>query len=328
MQLKKVIYDFLPLPFIMSFCITYLIYFFHCFFTGFCVKTHKRNNGEKLFINICHCEAIPSPSDITEQNLIDLIEGGNPSGYKIPMSIGNPRPTKDKSGNDSSVIDVAIATQFFKKIENNPTSLFREFLLTIVFEGIEVKYGIAVDINSWSIMKNRKFVDTLAAHNIQNRDVKEAINYPGNASAENLKLLTEIENIERPQKKKLIEELNEIPAVEVKSVDDTKGKDKPYIPNPIKMAISQANTKKPDSRLFVYPPDKPAKILIAEFYLPLVDTAKEINLDVGEDRIIVEARKKGYMFDGFVDYLIDQDNVKVHFNTFNHKLRVKMSLKG
>lgn len=47
----------------------------------------------------------------------------------------------------------------------------------------------------------------------------------------------------------------------------------------------------------------------------LQTSAKEITLDVGEDRILLEARKKGYLLDAFVDYQLDSNRVNAKFNT-------------
>lgn len=47
----------------------------------------------------------------------------------------------------------------------------------------------------------------------------------------------------------------------------------------------------------------------------LQTSVKEITLDIGEDRILLEARKKGYLLDAFVDYQIDGGRVSAQFNT-------------
>lgn len=49
------------------------------------------------------------------------------------------------------------------------------------------------------------------------------------------------------------------------------------------------------------------------FFIQL--SASEITLSCGEDRLLFEARKRGYLFDGFVDYTIDQEGVKAEFNS-------------
>ena len=41
----------------------------------------------------------------------------------------------------------------------------------------------------------------------------------------------------------------------------------------------------------------------------------EILLEVGEDRLLVEARKHGYMFDGFLSHKISQKSSVAEFDT-------------
>lgn len=55
----------------------------------------------------------------------------------------------------------------------------------------------------------------------------------------------------------------------------------------------------------------------------LQTSAKEITLDIGEDRILLEARKKGYLLDAFVDYQIDGSRISAQFNT---KTKVRFCL--
>lgn len=63
-------------------------------FIGICVKT-KRNDGEKVFINVCIADKIPPPEDISVDRLVKLIEE-EVTTYTIPMSIGAERMETDK----------------------------------------------------------------------------------------------------------------------------------------------------------------------------------------------------------------------------------------
>lgn len=198
-----------------------------------------------------------------------ILNDGTPSSFKIPMSITQPRFMKDHLDKQCQVCDIAVNSTFFKKIESG--GLMRDFLITIVLEGIDSKYNIALDETDWRVLKNKKFVDKLTAHNIQNRDVKtvlESYKYPTESD------LSKIKELETPQlgidkpKKKLIEEID---PVTIKTMKDVKnklsGKDE-YVPDPTKVAISQAASKKPDCRLFREPASGRVKTLIGEFYLP------------------------------------------------------------
>lgn len=54
-------------------------------------------------------------------------------------------------------------------------------------------------------------------------------------------------------------------------------------------------------------------------------SASEIVLDVGPDRIVVEARKKNYLIEGFLtNYEINPDHVKSDFDTGRNVLTVNL----
>ncbi|XP_065072707.1 PIH1 domain-containing protein 1 [Ochlerotatus camptorhynchus] len=292
---------------------------------GFCLKAFRKDTREKFFINICQTDGIPAPDDITDDQLMAILNDGTPSSFKIPMSITQPRIMKDNSDRQCQVSDIAVNSTFFKKIESG--GLMRDFLITIVLEGIDSKYNIALEETDWIVLKNKKFVDKLTAHNIQNRDVKtvlESYKNPTNADKskiQELEIPSQLgDNTTRP-KKKLIEEIDPVTIKTMKDVrNKMSGKDE-HVPNPTKIAISP---RKPDCRLFREPAAGKAKMLIGEFYLPECTSAKEFTLDVGEDRILLEARKKGYLLDAFVDYQIDSTRVIAQFNTDTKMLNVIM----
>lgn len=184
---------------------------------------------------------------------MDLLISEKPSAFKIPMSISEPRQVTDKSGKEVTACDIAVNPSFIKKVEK--ISLFRQFLTTIVFEAMENKYNIPIKEDTWSILKNRKIMGSLVSHRIQNRDVQKVKEYYKEPEVIGSKkcLIEEVDSdfIENKKESIVIEEV---------------GKD--YVPNPTKLAISQANTKKPEYRLIQEMLDEKATHLVAEFYLP------------------------------------------------------------
>uniref|UniRef100_A0A7G3AJK3 PIH1 domain-containing protein 1 n=1 Tax=Lutzomyia longipalpis TaxID=7200 RepID=A0A7G3AJK3_LUTLO len=270
---------------------------------GYCMKAFRKENGEKLFINICHTDDIPAPKDITEVELMNILNSDTPNSYKIPMSIGEPRTTKDKAGNDAKVCDIAINSGFFDKIEK--MKLFRDFLTALVFEAVDVKYGMPCEDNNWIILKNRKCVGTLTTHRIENRDVESVKTYYGGPGGDDggKQLIQELDASAMPKNK------------EAKQISNKKQQEAKYRTNPTKLAVSQANTKKPSYRIIVEPRKGDAEKIVAEFHMPECVSAKEISLDVGEDRILVEARKRGYLIEGFLDYSLNQDASTAVFDT-------------
>lgn len=296
---------------------------------GFCLKAFRKDTREKFFINVCQTDGIPAPEDITEDQLIAILNDGVPSSFKIPMSITQPRLVEVNSAK-CQVCDIAVNTSFFKKIASG--GLMRDFLVTIILEGIDSKYNIALNETDWRILKNKKFVDKLTAHNIQNRDVKRVLESYKNPTRTDKSQIQEMETTSRlventgRKEKKLIEEIDPVTIKTMKDVRNQMSGKEDYVPDPTKLAISQAGTQKPDSRLFRVPADGSAKMLIGEFYLPECTSVNEITLDIGEDRILLEARKKGYLLDAFVDYRLDSNQVNAQFNTVTKMLNVIMPI--
>ncbi|XP_072128032.1 PIH1 domain-containing protein 1 isoform X1 [Mobula birostris] len=132
---------------------------------GFCVKT-KTRSSEKIFINVCKSEEIPPPPDLSEEDLVTLLESEDPSGYRIPMSLGEPHAEVDNSGNGCTAYDIVINSKFYNKIQNN--KLFMEFFITIGFEGLENKYNLELS-REWRMLKNRKFLGSVAEQNIRTK---------------------------------------------------------------------------------------------------------------------------------------------------------------
>uniref|UniRef100_A0AAQ5BIK2 PIH1 domain containing 1 n=1 Tax=Homo sapiens TaxID=9606 RepID=A0AAQ5BIK2_HUMAN len=59
---------------------------------GFCIKTNSSEG--KVFINICHSPSIPPPADVTEEELLQMLEEDQ-AGFRIPMSLGEPHAELD-----------------------------------------------------------------------------------------------------------------------------------------------------------------------------------------------------------------------------------------
>ncbi|XP_078093387.1 PIH1 domain-containing protein 1 [Mustelus asterias] len=160
---------------------------------GFCVKT-KMKNSEKVFINICKSDQIPPPPDLSEEGLVTLLESDDPSGYRIPMSLGEPHAEIDNSGNGCTAYDIVINSKFYTKIQNN--KLFMEFFLTIGFEGLENKYNFQLT-REWRMLKNRKFLGSITEHNIRTKskpviqELESSTSSPGSCSNP---LISEVES--------------------------------------------------------------------------------------------------------------------------------------
>ncbi|KAG4066875.1 hypothetical protein HA402_012942 [Bradysia odoriphaga] len=258
---------------------------------GFCIKTYKLIDDEKLFINICQSDGIPPPENITTEQLASILSTDS-NTYKVPMSITEIRQTKDKSNNLASVCDIAINPRFYETIER--IELFREFFYTIIVEAMETKYNIKVDQSKWVVLKNRKFVGSLISHRVQNRDVK-----------------TVLESYKQPT------------SADKKLLDELSGKPKSNL-------IVELGTTYNSATYHTTPQHRLALLLsnhlVAEFLLPGVVSDKDIVLDVGEDCIVLSCPKRAYSINQFFDYKIDQSKSSAKFDDASSILTVTMPI--
>ncbi|XP_018429033.1 PREDICTED: PIH1 domain-containing protein 1 [Nanorana parkeri] len=126
---------------------------------GFCIKTRTSKN-EKIFINICKSNQIPAPPDLSEQELVSILESDDPSGYRVPMSIGEPHVEVDNSGSGCTAYDIVINSSFFDKIKRGVVDI------TVAMEGLENKYATELS-REWRMLKNRKFMGSIFDQNIR-----------------------------------------------------------------------------------------------------------------------------------------------------------------
>ncbi|XP_067145080.1 PIH1 domain-containing protein 1-like [Centruroides vittatus] len=133
---------------------------------GFCIKTKDDEDG-KVFLNVCHSPELPEPREIDEDLLVSILNSDDPTTYRIPMSLGECREDKDKGGQTCSVYDIVINSDYYKKVTNS--KVFKQFLITVCLDGIEDKYHISVDKESYVILKNKKYHGSMPVHNIKLR---------------------------------------------------------------------------------------------------------------------------------------------------------------
>lgn len=275
-------------------------------YPGLCLKTYKldssKNKSEKFFINICHTKEIPAPKDISESELHKLIESANATDFKVPLSVTKPRSGKDKSNNPVEISDVAINSEFFTKKIKRGDGLFYHFVVTLIFESLELKYQIEIDTSNFILLKNRACIGELISHQIYNRDIKSVENYHasnaqneilGADDSDNIKITQKIEPPKTPGRV-LIEEITE----------------KKFF-QPMK---PKANPNEPEYRLVSDFDTFNRTIFIAEFYLPLVRDLNEIEMQANDDRLVLNSQKHGYAFDGFLPQKIDESRTKAEFD--------------
>lgn len=270
------------------------------------MKSFKVNSNEKFFINVCQAPEVPGPKDITDAELISILESCEPGSFRVPMSISEMRSAKDRSNNTVDVCDIAINPKFLLKIKKS--QLFNNFFLQIVAEALSEKYNIQISMDKTIILSNRKFIGTLAPHRVRNDDVQRA----GGPNAPNESQPQAGQSASKPGA--LVQEIDEEHAASIRS--------------------NWAKSREPIYKLRARVRDELVDEIHAELYLPncvslyhkyvsLANTltylacqvsSQEFSLDIGEDRILIESPKHGYVFDKFVSYRLNQERAQALFD--------------
>lgn len=282
-----------------------------------CVKAYRVTNNEKIFINICTSDGIPAPEDISADQLTEILSSETPSNYKIPMSITELRLIPDKSGKDAVACDVAVHPNFFRKME--ALRVFREFLITIVFEALDTKYNVQVNRDTWIVLKNRKSMGSLVKHRVQNRDVQKVYESYQNPTKEHKTLINELKTGEQIEYKQTNSNLITEISTKRSSIKAPNENGKMSSANSTTINAQNTNSRKPDYRLYKAN-EAASPLLVAEFFLPEVIDATEITLDLNVDRIMLKSRRFGYLFDSFVPSCIDVNASTADFNNV-HRVR-------
>ena len=253
---------------------------------GMCVKT-KNVNGGKVFINICKVHAIPPPKPITEEALQNIIANEDyESDYRIPMSLGAPHQEKDKSGNDCLACDVAVNSVWYEQTMMDSLT-FTTFLVTLAMEGLCNKYGDVcnLDRQNWSILRNKRYMGKRQRHTIQQR-----------ASATKIEELSGLED-----KETLMKPLSS---------------SKPLI-TPVK--------EKPELILVKEPADAShPESMVATIQVPRVVSKNEMQLELGEDRLVLLS--ENYSLDVFLPFNFDPDQSRAEFDRLKRSLKIQMKV--
>ncbi|XP_020294010.1 PIH1 domain-containing protein 1-like [Pseudomyrmex gracilis] len=135
---------------------------------GICVKARTISN-EKIFVNVCISDKIPPPKDLSDAELLKIIDNEN-TNYMIPLSIGAERMEMSKSSTPTPTYDVMINSAYFKKCKEKPQ--FMAFTILIILSGVANKFEKEISTDDFIILKNRKVIGKLQQHRIENRKVR------------------------------------------------------------------------------------------------------------------------------------------------------------
>lgn len=110
---------------------------------GFCIKC-RAAGGSKIFINIAHHsrigEPMPMPPEKGENGELE-------TRFRVPLSCGQARPDKDKSGKPCKVYDVIVNTVTMKRC--NEEHEFRRFVAALCMQWIQQKYEPTLNVEEF-----------------------------------------------------------------------------------------------------------------------------------------------------------------------------------
>lgn len=259
-------------------------------FPGLCIKTREIDSNQKIFINVCKTDAIPPPKNISEEEISIILESDvlddKLRKFKIPMSIGTVRSETDHNYQPVKVCDVAINTVFFETLPQRPA--LKQFFYCILFEGLREKHKLFCS-DDGIVLKNKKSFGNLQTHVIRKSVIEQ--------------------NIKR--------EKSAIELLQIQGEQDTT--DKP------KIEVLDDGIRSPLYRLYLKRDDR--DVLYAEFRLPdIINAAKELTLDIGMDRILLESKIKRYFVDIFIPMYVNQNEVISTFDNLSKILTVVMPI--
>ncbi|CAJ0589776.1 unnamed protein product [Cylicocyclus nassatus] len=139
-------------------------------------EVYGESEEHRCFLNICHCEQLPPPTDdIDEDELAARIDKGD-IGYRIPVSIGELDSVVDSKGRNQPKIDVLVNSVFYeKRLSPAAANFFRHFFCMVICDAIEEKHHLKLDPNKCIKLKNRTVMGSIEPMRIAKRPVAPVI---------------------------------------------------------------------------------------------------------------------------------------------------------
>lgn len=110
---------------------------------GFCIKC-RAAGGSKIFINIAQHDRIGEPAPMPPAR---NEAGEEETRFRVPLSCGQARPDKDKSGKPCKVYDVIVNTMTIKRCSED--NEFRRFVAALCMQWIQQKYEPTLNVDEF-----------------------------------------------------------------------------------------------------------------------------------------------------------------------------------
>ena len=288
---------------------------------GYVIKTTV-DGDTKAFINICKNEHIGKPSS---QRKTDP-SGKSGLQWSIPHSFSSPKEDVDKKGEKCKVFDVVFNPDTYRMSESN--ARFKKLLNDTAIDGIERQFGVKIDrknlkfpsikfkgVPQATVIRTRKS-ESEQTNQEENRSSEKSVldNFPypyDNLTSEEKAKQKEKEIAERDAKKPKKEK--------AKERDDDFTTPKYSITHRSEFDLQDARNA-PDAK----PSTRPTSLIIS-IQLPLLKSAKTVNLDIFEKRLILESKTPAaYRLDINLPYPVDEDNGSAKFDKAKHCLTVTL----
>lgn len=258
-------------------------------YPGLCIKTREVDNFKKVFINVCKTDAIPAPENISEEDVSLIIHSAT---LQLDDRLINFK------------VPMSIGALRIELDHNNESAKVCDVAInTAFFDTLEHRPALKkffycvlfeglkekhqlICVDEGIILKNKKAFGNLQTHVIR---------------------------------KSVIEEKMQKDKSPIEVLQGQKVQEKP------KIEVLEGGTKTPDYRLYVKNDD--SDVLYAEFRLPdVINAAKELTLDVGMDRVLLESKARGYLVDIFIPMYVNQMETVSTFDKLTKVLTVVMPI--
>ncbi|OWF37090.1 protein kintoun-like [Mizuhopecten yessoensis] len=276
---------------------------------GHVLKTSIDGN-KKAFINICHSDKIQKP---VSQPQVDS-DGRRGINWQIPHSHVPPRDDVDKSKQKCRVFDVVFHPDTYRMADNDR---FRKLVEDTAIDGIESQFGCKVDRTNLKRMSNIKFKGTPTASIIRSRtkegpkigkdDILNSMPYPYS------------DQTSKEKAEKMAKDVKEKKKTSKTVKFDDSEEPKYTILHRSDLDLQEYRNS-PDSR----PSTRPKELEITIF-LPLLSSAKEVDLDVFEQKLTLKSENPAkYKLDLKLPYPVDDDQGRAKFDKMKKCLVVTL----
>lgn len=285
---------------------------------GHCIKTSV-DGDTKAFVNICMNDKIETPRSKPQ---VDS-NGRKGLHWQIPHSFSPPRDDIVKSGGKCKVFDVVFHPDTYRMGEN---PRFMKLIEDTAIEGIENQFGVKIDRKNLKPMK-MKYKGIPVATVIRTKS-----DQPTETSDEDADSI--LKNLPYPYDNKTSAEKSEEMRETVKNKKNLESqKTKPQVqekrdgPSEPKYSIThrsnidlQEYRNAPDAKTSTRPNELEVKI-----ELPLLNSAKQVNLDVFEKRLSLSSENPAkYKLDINLPYPVDDEQGSAKFDKAKHYLIVTL----